>query len=169
MAADVFGIRAAGRYPMFTRIVVPLDGSGLAARALSTAEELSRATGVPIHLVRVLDFNYPARLADEPVEDAFVDFIAFQQAFRDERDAAVQYLEDVRDDLSERGIRATTELALGDPVKEIVAVTKPGDVVVMGSQGCGGIARWYVGSVAEGVVRRARAAVMIVRPSGVAT
>jgi nucleotide-binding universal stress UspA family protein len=109
---------------MFTRIVVPLDGSDLSGRALPTAEELSRAIGAPMHLVRVLDFNYPAKLADDPVDLAFVDFIAFQQAFRKERDVAEKYREEICNDLSARGVRATTALVRGDPVAEIIASTK---------------------------------------------
>ena len=40
---------------MYTRIVVPLDGSALAEVALPHAEELSRMTGAPLHLVRIVD------------------------------------------------------------------------------------------------------------------
>jgi nucleotide-binding universal stress UspA family protein len=40
---------------MYTRIVVPLDGSELAEVALPNANELSRMSGAPLHLVRVVD------------------------------------------------------------------------------------------------------------------
>jgi nucleotide-binding universal stress UspA family protein len=40
---------------MFTRIVVPLDGSALAEQALAVAEDLARRAGAPLHLVRVVD------------------------------------------------------------------------------------------------------------------
>ena len=40
---------------MYTRVVVPLDGSVLAEVALPHAEELSRMTGAPLHLVRIVD------------------------------------------------------------------------------------------------------------------
>ena len=41
---------------MYTRIVVPLDGSDIAEQALATAEELVRLTGASLHLVRVVEF-----------------------------------------------------------------------------------------------------------------
>ncbi len=42
---------------MFTRIVVPLDGSDLAEQALEPAVEMAQALDAPIHLVRVLDMH----------------------------------------------------------------------------------------------------------------
>ena len=48
---------------MYTRIVVPLDGSALAEVALPHAEELSRMTGAPLHLVRIVDVVTGRRMA----------------------------------------------------------------------------------------------------------
>ena len=42
---------------MYRRIVVPLDGSKLAEKSLSQAEELARLTGAPIHLIWVVDYT----------------------------------------------------------------------------------------------------------------
>ena len=41
----------------YTRIVVPLDGSDVSKQALPPAEELSRLTGAPLHLLRVIDIT----------------------------------------------------------------------------------------------------------------
>ena len=41
---------------MYTRIVVPLDGSDIAEQALASAEDLARATGATLHLVRIVEF-----------------------------------------------------------------------------------------------------------------
>lgn len=154
---------------MFTRIVVPLDGSVLAARALLQATELAHAIGVPLHLVRVLDFGYLTKLAGFPVHGTYIELTAFQQALQDERDAAEDYLKGLCHDLTTQGLTATFALPQGNPVPEIVASTEPGDVVVMTTHGRGGIARWFLGSVAEGVVRRATVPVMLVRSSDVVT
>ena len=40
---------------MYQRIVVPLDGSELAEKALPEAEQMARLTGGTVHLVRVVD------------------------------------------------------------------------------------------------------------------
>ena len=50
----------------------------------------------------------------------------------------------------------------GRPVPEIVAATRPGDVVIMATHGRSGPGRWFLGSVAEGVARRLTVPVMLV-------
>ena len=154
---------------MFSRIVVPLDGSDLAAAALPQAIDLAHAAGAPLHLIQVLDFNQPIELASYPLGDGYVDFVGFQQAVETERTTAGAYLQALRDDLSARGVQVTAQLIQGNPAKEIVAATVPGDVVVMTTHGRGGFARWFLGSVAEGVVRRAEVPVLLVRVSEVET
>jgi nucleotide-binding universal stress UspA family protein len=59
----------------------------------------------------------------------------------------------------------TTALLNGNPSSEIVAATQPSDLIVMCTHGRGGLARWFLGSVAEDIVRRATVPVMLVRVS----
>lgn len=148
---------------MFTRIVVPLDGSGLAEQALLQAVDLAQATGAPMHLVRVLDFSYVVKLAGYPIHGAYVEMTALQQALKDEHDAAAAYLAAKDEELGGQGIAVTTALLNGNPAPEIVAATQPGDLIVMCTHGRGGLARWFLGSVAEGIVRRSTGPVMLVR------
>jgi nucleotide-binding universal stress UspA family protein len=150
---------------MFTRIVVPLDGSGLAEQALPQAIELSQATGTPMHLVRVLDFSYLVKVAGYPVHGAYVEMTALQQALQEEHDAAETYLTAKKEVLESQGIMVTTALLNGSPSSEIVAATQPSDLIVMCTHGRGGLARWFLGSVAEDIVRRATVPVMLVRAS----
>ena len=150
---------------MFTRIVVPLDGSGLAEQALPQAIELSQATGTPMHLVRVLDLSYLAKVAGYPVHGAYVEMTAFQQALQEEHDAAETYLTAKKEELESQGITVTTALLNGNPSSEIVAATQPSDLIVMCTHGRGGLARWFLGSVAEGIVRKSTGPVMLVRAS----
>ncbi len=150
---------------MFTRIVVPLDGSALAEKALPQAVELARATGTPMYLVRVLDFSYLAKLSGYPIHGAHVEASAFQQALRDEHNAAEAYLAAKKAELEGQGITVETALFNGSPAPEIVAAAKPDDLIVMTTHGRGGLARWFLGSVAEAIVRKSSGPVMIVRAS----
>src|SRR5918992_561228 len=86
---------AVGRVPapgkttrMYQRIVVPLDGSALAERALEQAAGLARLTGAPLHLVQVVDVPVTAGLAAEAATLA--------QALADEAAAAGAYLDEAR-------------------------------------------------------------------------
>lgn len=148
---------------MFTRIVLPLDGSDLAAAASPTAEEIARLAGIPIHLVRVLDTGYLAKLAGYPVYGTFVEVSALMESLRNEESVAIAHLRAVMHELEGRGLRVTTELRRGHPAEEIVAATRPGDLVIMSTHGRGGLGRWFLGSIAEDVVRHATVPVTLVR------
>ncbi len=70
---------------MYARIVVPLDGSEVAERALPQAEELARRLSVPLHLVGVVDLTRLARYGPYALA---VSAAAFDQVFEEERAAA---------------------------------------------------------------------------------
>lgn len=144
---------------MFTRVMVPLDGSALAEQALSEAESLAHLQGAPLRLIRVVDpheidhfgldeFTGRAKL-DERVEAACQD--------------AAKYLQQAAREIEERGLTVTTEVRQGNPAREIVAATQPGDLLVISTHGRDGARRWFLGSVAEAVTRHAAVPVLLVR------
>ena len=150
---------------MYARIVVPLDGSELAERALSQAEELARLAGAPLHLVRVVDFT---RLERYGAYGLALEYAGLAQVLADESAAAQEYLARVEGELRERGVQATSEVRTGSAPRELVAVARPDDAIVMATHGRGGMARWFLGSVAEEVARRSPVPVMLVRAIPVA-
>ncbi len=145
---------------MFRRIIVPLDGSELAERALPQAEELSRLTGAPIHLVRVVDVTVLMRYGAFGLA---IEYAAIEPALAEERAAAREYLDRMRREVEARGVSVTTELPEGVASRELLGLARPDDLLVMASHGRGGLARWFLGSVAEEVVRRSQAPVLLVR------
>ena len=152
-ASDVLGCH---------RVVVPLDGSDLAEQALPYAEVLTRLTGAPLHLVRVID---PAHLGTPLGALLSSDALTLALLLEDERMAARDSLEHVAQDLSDRGQEVTVEYRQGLAADEMLAATRPGDLLVMVSHGRGGLGRWFLGSVAEAVIRRATVPVFLVRAS----
>lgn len=126
--------------PPIARVVVPLDGSTAAERALPVAERLAGDLGVPIRLVRVVDRGRP-ELAERAGRDLD------EQARR----------------LRDRDLAATARLLTGDPVPALLEEIGPGEVVVMTTRGHGGLRRLVLGSVADQIVRRAEAPVLLVR------
>lgn len=145
---------------VFTRLVVPLDGSKLAERALPAAEELSDLTGTPMHLVRVAD---PVVLGPYGSMLLPAEANAFQQILGDEVVAARDYLDRSIARQAGRGRVVTGEVRRGASALEIVGSTRPGDLVVMATHGRSGVARWFLGSVAEEVVRRSAVNILLVR------
>jgi nucleotide-binding universal stress UspA family protein len=122
----------------FTDILVPLDGSPAAERALAPAVELVRRTGVPL---RVLS-----------------------RALPDEKDALAAYLAGVAD----RYAAATdveTQVVDRESIPDaIVEGLGPDTLVCMSSHGRGGLARAVMGSVAEAVLRSLGRTVLMVGP-----
>ncbi|MER3630791.1 MAG: hypothetical protein C4325_00330, partial [Blastocatellia bacterium] len=62
-------------------------------------------------------------------------------------------------------VTVSTAVRGGPIVEELLATLQPGDLVVMTTHGRTGLARWFLGSVAEAVLRRATAPVLIIRSS----
>jgi nucleotide-binding universal stress UspA family protein len=153
------GPTAAAQAP-FSRIVVPLDGSDLAESALPTAVGLARALGAGVHLLRVIDLG---RLDQIGAFGFGLEYSALDLAVQDERAAARDYLDGVLERLVADGLRATTEHREGLAAREIVAALRPGDLLAIASHGRTGLPRWFIGSVAEEVVRHATEPVMVLR------
>lgn len=133
------------------RILVPLDGSDLAERALPVAVRLARAGGGQLTLLLVLpDADARAEGGDDG------DLVG---------QAMQAYLEQVAKRLGEERIAITCTVARGDPASTIVeeARSAGAGLVVMGTHGLGGLGRWVYGSVAEAVLRTTPVPVLLLR------
>lgn len=144
---------------MFTRIVVPLDGSPLAETALEEAAQLARLSNAEIRLVRVIDFTMTEK------HGAFGLALEYapQQFFDVELEEAQGYLRETADRLRGVGLTVSSEVTRGRVAQVLANYCQPGDVVVMASHGRGGLSRWFLGSVAEDLVRKSTVPVMLVR------
>ncbi len=145
---------------MYHRLVVPLDGSDTAECALVEAENMALLTNAPIHLVRVIEFAGQDTYA---VYGMLADPAAVSYLLTDEAASASQYLESVARCLAGQGHRVTSEVRHGSAADELIAASRPGDLYVIASHGRSGIARWFMGSVAEEVVRRSSVPVLLIR------
>lgn len=96
---------------MFTQIMVPLDGSELAERALPYAERLAALTGGTLHLARVIEQPAPIRAhgLGAPVN-------VYEEAIAAQRQEATAYLEQLRARGSKRagGARGAPGRRCGD-------------------------------------------------------
>lgn len=145
---------------MFQRILVPLDGSTLAERALPVAARLARACGGTIILFRSLSFL-----------PELVSYMAFQQiaiapTVSIELGKYKVYLDKTASKKVLVGIAVETEAVLDEPVPGILSAVERhhSDLVVMSSHGYTGIMHWVLGSVAEKVARHSTVPVLLLRP-----
>jgi len=133
-------------------ILVPTDFSGSSADALAVAACLARQTGARLILLHVMG---------QPVFLEGAGFVPFDLEM---------YRNELRDKLEQQavrypGIEIERQLAEGKPVAEILhaAENRKCDLIVMGTFGASGLRRLLMGSVAEGVARKAACAVLTVR------
>lgn len=144
---------------MYTRLIVPLDGSDIAEHALTEATTMAALTGASLHLVRVVDLAQ----AERAVFGVMVDPGFMGALLREEIESAMGYLDDVKNRLTLEGLTVTTEVLRGPTTNTLVDVAQPGDLMIMASHGRSGVRRWFLGSIAEDVIRRSRVPVLLVR------
>lgn len=150
---------------LYTRIIVPLDGSKLAESALPEAESLAKLTGAELVLVRVIDYSSRDRFGDFGL---LYEYEAMAKALEEERELAKAYLADLSAQLTGEGYTVASSLIDGIAAKAIVGLAKPGDLIVMATHGRTGMKRWFIGSIAEEVLRHATVPVLLVRATDIA-
>lgn len=142
---------------MYTSIAVPLDGSAFAKRALPAALALARRSDAAVHLVHVHEpITY---VGNAPMYDTRLDN-ELRQEMRSELTALAAQLD------RETSLRVEAAFLDGPVVSTLqryLSDRRP-DLVVMMTHGRGGLARAWLGSVADGVVREAWSPVLLVRP-----
>jgi len=145
---------------MLRHILIPLDGSDLAERAIPVAARIGQATeGSEISLVRIV--RAPAEFEVSATSAA----VWAPAADEDEKREANAYLHAVaqRPDLA--GLQVTPRIYAGAPTATLLMVAKSLqiDLIVMTSRGRTGVTRWLLGSVAEGVARESSAPTLVLR------
>ncbi|HWO54239.1 universal stress protein [Paenibacillus sp. FSL M7-1455] len=140
---------------MYNRILVPLDGSEHARRALDTAVRLMQSLkNVPE--LALLHVNPSISINEPPVG------IDLEEHIREEGE---KVLAPATASLSKQGIGFETYTKTGDPASVIckTAEEQHADLIVMGSRGIGLMSELLIGSVSHSVVQHAHCPVMIVR------
>ncbi|HLZ68781.1 MAG TPA: universal stress protein [Dehalococcoidia bacterium] len=136
------------------RILVCLDGSGVAEAVLPLAMAIARGTGQKLVLLAVVEAD--PRLA--PTSDGDREAAAQQR-----RQALEQYLIRSERRLREDGLQVATALMWGDPAGEIqgAATALNASLIAMATHGRGELARWALGSVADDVASRGNRPVLL--------
>jgi nucleotide-binding universal stress UspA family protein len=145
---------------MYKKILIPLDGSELARKALDQAEKLAKAFGAEIILFQVVPF-LPIYGSPELVTPLIVD--------EKQKESAERYLTNLAEELKKRGHKVTAIVKTGQQVAvEIIDFAKEvgADLIVMCTHGRSGISRWVLGSVALKILTRAETPILLVRSRG---
>ncbi|HEX6939472.1 MAG TPA: universal stress protein [Longimicrobiales bacterium] len=145
------------RVPAYRVVLVPLDASAFAEQALPYAEAVARAAGARIELVLAHEY------------EAIMDGLVLEPAWDEEvRERSREYLERVAAEVASRaGVQVEVRLLVGG--RAAVAVERGirdsgADLVVMSTHGRTGLARAWLGSVADTLVRHVDVPLLLVRP-----
>ncbi len=164
--------RLAARH-LFKHVLVPLDGSALAADALAPAIALAKCSGATVTLLRVVApvpaltidaglpfvYPYPIPVPDDVATAGLVN-------------AAKREMAAVAANLAEQGMsNADTEVVIGGQTAQEIISFAHGhgvDVIAMSTHGRGA-SRLVLGSVADKVIRASGLPVLVHRPISVRT
>lgn len=149
---------------MYSKILVPLDGSERAEKILSHVEELAQLSAGEVLLLRVIECP--------PVVSGIVaapfDEEQCRSKFQQWKDEAVSYLATWQKKLLEKGIEARTLLGEGPIVGAILSAAERegADLIALTSHGRSGLSQVFYGSVAAGVLHRADRPLLLIRSQG---
>lgn len=141
-------------------IIVAVDFSNATPGVVAIAVSLAKAFDAEIQLFHVVEPE-PSYTAYGFTPDEFPAMNAFQEEARRRADRKLEeLLAKVRTELP----RASSQLATGSPLHSLLDHVKQigADFVVVGSHGHGVIASLLLGSVAEGMVRKAGVPTLVV-------
>ena len=171
---------------MYTKILVPVDGSELSERAIPHALGLAKTYGATIHLLQVFTHHpsggralgwsplgggtagvRPGAATQGPPGLADINPRSLELA-RQLREAqmeeAQEYLEHTATQLKNEGMTVETQILEGEPHDRIVEYAKQHliDIIVMSTHGHGGVKRFFMGSTTDRVVRSGEAHVLVI-------
>jgi YjbE family integral membrane protein len=144
---------------LFNRILLPVDASDQAARAVEYAIALWRNHPAPadtdIHLM-----NVQRELSGDVVR-----FVPKESLHEYHRERSEQALERARRTLDAAGVKYAVHMLVGKPWDVIsdYAAKNRFDLVVMGTRGLGTYTGAALGSVAQGVAQRSQVPVLLVK------
>jgi nucleotide-binding universal stress UspA family protein len=144
---------------MFRSILVPLDGSAFGEQALPLALSIARRAGAELHLLHV----------HQPVVVAFAEgpLLVGDQLDQEIRQRQQAYLDAVLRRLAAVSpVTARPVLLEGEVVPSLRGLVASAgvDLIVMTTHGRGPLARFWLGSVADELVRHLTVPVLLVRP-----
>jgi nucleotide-binding universal stress UspA family protein len=154
---------------LYSRILVPHDGSSFAEQVLPHAVEIAKRFGAEIHLLEVIVPPNPAVFATdlEGGAGAPLAIEAIDEAQEELRKQGRERLQALANSLGQQGIKTVWTVTEGDPGHEIVAygIKNNVDLIAMASHGRTGLIRALLGSVTDAVLRNGGHPVLVVKAS----
>lgn len=146
---------------MYSKILVPLDGSKLSEAILPYARSLAGSLKIPVELLVVIEPDVISTFSD-PKHGRYMDIVE-----TDMKRNGVDYLEKVARTFPD-ALAATCSARIGNPAETILEQASEGEdtLIAMSTHGRSGVKRWILGSIADKVLHAARSHLLLVRSDG---
>jgi len=142
---------------MYSKILVPLDGSKVADRVLPFVQMLAGALKLPVELLEVVDISVmTAHIAADKAR--YLD----RMISEGER-SSQEYLEKTAAKFAGSKVNCTVLRGHAADVITERAGAEPGTLIAMATHGRSGVNRWLLGSVTEKVLRGSKSPLFLVR------
>jgi len=142
---------------MYSRILVPLDGSKTAEKALPYVRALASKFKLPVELLVVIDITELA-MRISPENARYLTTLIEKNIGNSE-----QYLKGVAGTFHDVSVKCTVDKGgVADVIIQRAAANK-GTLINMATHGRSGIDRWLLGSIAEKVLRGATNPLLLIR------
>jgi nucleotide-binding universal stress UspA family protein len=141
---------------MFSKLLVPVDGSENSVRALEAAIFLSKKIDAHMTVVHVME--KPPTVYIHPQKE-------LEELLQNYRREAEQILEKCKEIGNRNGVELRKVIIEGDAASEInrFAEKEVFDMIVMGHRGSGRFKKMVLGSVSEKVLHQTKRSVLIIR------
>ncbi len=142
---------------MFSKLLIPLDGSKNAEKVVPLARVLAETLKLPVELLEVIDVAAVAARLTVDTADNFNSLITKGESVSREQ------LKEIAANFS--GGKVVCSVERGKPADVIIerAALEPGTLIAMATHGRSGVDRWMLGSVAEKVLRGSSNPLVLVR------
>jgi len=142
--------------PVFTNILIALDGSEAGQRALSRAIDEAKVWNAQLQAIYVVETGLFSSL---PLDNT----VEIMYRVLEKEGKAV--LERAKKSAAEKGVTVITHMKQGHAGSEIVALAEEvkSDLIMVGSHGKGNADRLLIGSVSTFVVTHSKVTTMVVR------
>jgi nucleotide-binding universal stress UspA family protein len=140
---------------MYTRMLVPLDGSETAEKVLPYARILAGSLKIPVELLAVIEISRYVSAEKTRYLDTLID-------------AAIRRNQEYLQRIAKTFPGSSVEYTVEGGTPEEVIITRAADkgtLITMATHGRSGINRWLLGSITEKILRGSNNALLVVRAS----
>jgi nucleotide-binding universal stress UspA family protein len=145
---------------LFSKILVPLDGSEFADKALDYAIGVAKKFSSELLLVHIVQTTTAFVTGPEVLGPSLIVDLEKQL-----EENGHHILASGEDKAKKADLKVTTKISYGNPADRILNIAKEekADLIIMGHRGLGRAARFFLGSVSDNVSHHALCPVLIVK------